>query len=114
MTRQNWNNTQDLNELSFETRTLSLEFGETSLFYIGHSKGCREKKTIYFSRNITITIFLHANVLANSVRLADKLSSPKLFHECEARAVDFLCFLRQKVSERARARLVSPAKNRTR
>ena len=30
-----------------------------------------------------------------------------VFHEREARAVDFLCFLRQ---ERARARLVSPAK----
>ena len=44
MTRQNWNYTQDLNELSFETRTLSLEFGETSLFYIGHLKGFREKK----------------------------------------------------------------------
>ena len=51
MTRQNWKNTQDLNELSFETRTLSLEFGETSLFYIGHSKGCKQKKDLFLKKH---------------------------------------------------------------
>ena len=51
MTRQNWKNTQDLNELSFEMRTLSLEFGETSLFYIGHSKGCREKNDLFLKKH---------------------------------------------------------------
>ena len=53
VTRQNRNNTQALNESSFETQKPSLEFRETSIFYIRHSKGFWE--TIYFSRNITRT-----------------------------------------------------------
>ena len=53
VTRQNRNNTWALNESSFETQKPSLEFRETSIFYIRHSKGFRE--TIYFSRNITRT-----------------------------------------------------------
>ena len=46
-------NTIATNESSFETRKPSLEFRETSIVYIRHSKGFRE--TIYFSRNITMT-----------------------------------------------------------
>ena len=53
VTRQNRNNTRALNESSFETQKPSLEFRETSIFYIRHSKGFWE--TIYFSRNITRT-----------------------------------------------------------
>ena len=53
VTRQNWNNTQVSNESSFETQKSSLEFRETSIFYICHSKGFWE--TIYFSSNITRT-----------------------------------------------------------
>ena len=44
MTRQKWKNTQKL----------SLEFRETSIFYVHQPKRFRE--TIYFSRKITITI----------------------------------------------------------
>ena len=51
--RQNRNNTRTLNESSFETWKRGLEFWETSIFCIRHSKGFREM--IYFSRNITMT-----------------------------------------------------------
>ena len=53
VTRQNRNNTRALNKSSFKTQKPSLEFRETSIFYIRHSKGFWE--TIYFSRNITRT-----------------------------------------------------------
>ena len=39
VTRQNRNNTRALNESSFETQKPSLEFRETSIFYIRRSKG---------------------------------------------------------------------------
>ena len=52
--RQNWNYTWASNKSSFQTRKPSLKFWETSIFYTHHTKGFQE--TIYFSRNIKITI----------------------------------------------------------
>ena len=54
----------DSNKSSFKTWKPSLEFRETSIFYIHQSIGFRE--TIYFWWNISITFACSANVQTNS------------------------------------------------
>ena len=54
----------DSNKSSFKTRKPSLQFRETSIFYIHQSIGFCE--TIYFWRNISITFACSANVQTNS------------------------------------------------
>ena len=55
VTRQNRKNTRESNELSFKMQKPSRE---TSTFYVHHLKEFRE--TIYFSKNITITILTYS------------------------------------------------------
>ena len=99
VTRQNWNNTQVSNESSFETQKSSLEFRETSIFYICHSKGFWE--TIYFSRNITRTTRtysestkqLHLRGMFLSVSLENYLSTfvPSLFFDISTLNCLYIC-----------------------